>query len=231
MTIQDLYDRFLITKNLQTHQLRTAALGQVIVEDWIGPQINIQDVVFTLLIHDMGNLVKFNLDTPDSKKWMAGEKESLDFWKKIQKKYQQKYGKRADQANVKIAREINCPNKIIDFLEHHEWQDLPAAIETKQWEHQIVFYGDVRIRPQGLTSLADRILDLKNRYQDRDPNWHKPEYYQELVNISQTLEASLDQQTQQALSQIPVEKIEQKAEQLRSFPLPEFVNLPTENIF
>jgi 5'-deoxynucleotidase YfbR-like HD superfamily hydrolase len=48
-------------RNLQLHQLRVAAVGQIICES-IPDFDETEEVVTTCLLHDMGNIIKFDLN-------------------------------------------------------------------------------------------------------------------------------------------------------------------------
>ncbi len=44
------------------HLLRVAALGALIADNWTGTTVNRHTIVCTLLLHDIGNIVKADYD-------------------------------------------------------------------------------------------------------------------------------------------------------------------------
>ena len=74
--IQSIYQTFEVPKNLQEHMLRAAAVGSILCDNWKGPAIHKEDVIAVLLIHDLGNIVKMDMDT------QAGlEKNNRKIWR------------------------------------------------------------------------------------------------------------------------------------------------------
>ncbi len=60
MTIQQLYEKYEIMPNLQLHMYRVAAVAKMICDHFQKP-INKQEVIITCLLHDIGNIIKFDL--------------------------------------------------------------------------------------------------------------------------------------------------------------------------
>lgn len=68
-SISKIYDRFNILPNLRMHMHRTAAVAEIICDNWKGPQINKDTVVAVSLIHDLGNIAKMNFAVDELKFW------------------------------------------------------------------------------------------------------------------------------------------------------------------
>lgn len=64
-SIHGIYERFRIPGNLQMHMFRVAGVGELISNNWKGLDISKEDIVAALLIHDIGNIVKFNMTPAD----------------------------------------------------------------------------------------------------------------------------------------------------------------------
>jgi 5'-deoxynucleotidase YfbR-like HD superfamily hydrolase len=60
MTIQDVYIKCAIPENLQLHMLRAAAVGHIIIRHWYKNEIEGERVLLALLLHDLGNVLKFD---------------------------------------------------------------------------------------------------------------------------------------------------------------------------
>ena len=63
--ITDIYNEYKIMPHLQMHQLRVAAVASVIC-DSIDFDLDKNLVITTCLLHDMGNVIKFNLNQTKS---------------------------------------------------------------------------------------------------------------------------------------------------------------------
>ncbi len=63
-TIKQIYDFYPIPPNLQNHMLTVANVVFTISQNWIGPSINKRDLILAALLHDVGNLAKFDLNKP-----------------------------------------------------------------------------------------------------------------------------------------------------------------------
>src|SRR5690349_16753955 len=110
MKILDIYKKYAITPMLQMHQLRAAAVGNLIADNWKNEKLNKSAVVQTLLIHDMGNIIKFDLD--NFPQLLGEEIKKIDFWKQTQKDFIAKYGVDEHIATQQIAKEIGAPKNV-----------------------------------------------------------------------------------------------------------------------
>ena len=73
--------------NLREHQLRVASVAAQICDNFFEP-LNKKDIVTACLLHDMGNIIKFNLNYfPELIK-----PEGIEYWQKVQNEYKKKYG-------------------------------------------------------------------------------------------------------------------------------------------
>ncbi|NCN03527.1 MAG: HD domain-containing protein [Candidatus Pacebacteria bacterium] len=159
MLISQIYHKYQIPKNLQRHMLEVAAVASYLVDNTENDKVDKQTVVETALLHDMGNIVKFkDFISPQMK---MGE----DYWRKVQKKFIQKYGESAHQATIKIIKEINLVNEksVINLLEKVGYT---AIIKNGyiSLESRICDYADMCVSPLGIVGFNKRIEDLLERY-------------------------------------------------------------------
>ncbi len=85
MKIAEIYEKYKIPPLLQTHMFRVAAVGGLIYQNFTDQNIlNKQAIIETLLLHDMGNIIKFKLDNPDNPLYKT-IKDEVQYWRKIQK--------------------------------------------------------------------------------------------------------------------------------------------------
>jgi hypothetical protein len=146
MTIRELYQKYHIMPQLEKHQLRVGAIVALITKD--------RDSILTALVHDMGNIVKFqNIDPA---------------WRSIQETYIQKYGSDANEATIKILEDA----KLLQLKEYVAQESDFYKNRMKVTDYSAVslpalltLYADSRVAFNGVVSLEDRIVDLETRYQ------------------------------------------------------------------
>jgi hypothetical protein len=161
VTIHDVYKKYSIPLNLQTHMFRVAAVGSLI-SNHLNQAIDQEVIVKTLLLHDMGNILKMNFQKLDF--FEPADLSRLDHYLKIKQQFLEKYGPDPDQATLKIIQEITNNQKILYLIKHSHGNHLDDFINSNQWELKICYYADMRIGPFGLISLDERFTDLKKRY-------------------------------------------------------------------
>ncbi|MCL5101756.1 MAG: hypothetical protein M1544_00135 [Candidatus Marsarchaeota archaeon] len=149
--IGEIYNRYNIMPQLGLHMLRVAAVGSMICDNWMGPEIHKDDIVAVLLIHDLGNIVKFtNLDP---------------YWEGIRKETIDKYGSDDHEATNKIAQEIGVEGRIYRLLEMQGnlWGYRDNVLHSKDYDLKICCYGDSRVAPYGIVSAMERMDNLIER--------------------------------------------------------------------
>lgn len=167
MRIESIYKQYQIMPNLQMHMLRAAAVGNIIFDKWIDKaMLNIDTIVTTLLLHDMGNIIKFELDRFPN--FLGKEQKRLDHWKKIQQSYFEKYGYDEHSATFLIAKEIGIPHYIQEVLENMGSTHLSKVVQDSDYNCKISLYADMRVAPQGVVSVNKRFDDLLQRYKGRN---------------------------------------------------------------
>lgn len=187
MTVAEIYDHFSLPQNLRQHMLRVGAVGQLIVDSFRQPNFDQEIVVKTLLLHDLGNLIKFKFDQPDM--FDPADRDQLPHLQALQTQMQKLYGQTADEATPKMMAEIGADPRIIELCVTSHGEQLADFLPSDRWDRKIAFYCDMRVGPFGILSLDDRFADLKVRY---DYNREKIEQYHQL---SQDLEQQLQTAT------------------------------------
>ena len=115
-SIQSIYDRFQIPPNIQDHMRRVASVGAMICDHWEGKKISKDDIVASLLLHDLGNIVKVPLENPNSK-MLEQLADKIEYWRQVKQKTIKLYGKGAHEATKNMMREINVMASIQGFNE------------------------------------------------------------------------------------------------------------------
>lgn len=166
MQIKQLYAKYQIMPQLQTHMLRVAGVGKIILSGW-KEDIDTDLVIKSLLLHDMGNIVKFDLENP------LMEVPNLDHWKQVQRNFFEKYGRVTHEVTTKIIAEIGQEevNEVMEE-EHHGYEiGDTMQILNVSWPAKILAYCDVRVDPWSVVPMSNRIEDLHKRY-GRDLAWY-----------------------------------------------------------
>ena len=150
---------------LQEHQLKVAGVAKVILDN-LSLTLEKQEVVTACLLHDMGNLIKFDLAKicslfPD--KFIFTEEE-VAYWENVKAGYVKKYGNDEHHATIEIAREIGASPRVQELINCIGFQNGKANAQNQDWAKKICAYSDMRVGPIGVFSLEDRFLDLKVRY-------------------------------------------------------------------
>jgi len=185
MTIEEIYEKYKIPINLQEHMLRVAAVGQIICKNLkSNMDIDKELLIKTLLLHDMGNILKFDfsktnfLSEPDKKR--------IRKFKEAQKKMRKKYGNDTDKVTVLIIQEITSDKRISDLCTNSHGQHAKDFINTEEWERKISYYADMRIGPFGVLSVSKRFDDLIERNQSKKILLEQ--YRQECLEIEKQLQ-------------------------------------------
>ncbi len=150
--------------NLQLHQLRVAAVGKLICDNY-NQQVNGRDVILACLFHDMGNIVKFKLDVfPE-----ALQPEGLEYWEKQKAETIQKYGAKQHRVSETVAQELGLPDSVIHMIGTSGVSRLPEILASDSNELKVLQYADLRVAPAGVVSLTERFEDFARRYpSDKD---------------------------------------------------------------
>ncbi|HYD35812.1 MAG TPA: HD domain-containing protein [Vitreimonas sp.] len=165
MTIAQLYQQYRLMPNLQQHQLRVAGVAAVIVDTLTTPlsDNDRRHVILACLLHDMGNIVKFDLlKFPEFVP--AGE---LEYWQEIQKEFVAKYGHNDHDATMKIIDEIGVELRVYELIDAVGFLKAEENFLSSDLAQKICAYADMRVAPTGVVLLQERLDDLEERYGDK----------------------------------------------------------------
>lgn len=169
MNIISIYENFNIPPNLQLHMLRAAAVGFSIVKHINKKNIDSFIIVQTLLLHDTGNIIKFDLEKFPA--LLGAEIRRMEYWKQKQREFIAKYGTNEHHAMLAIAKEIGVSSYTLHLLDNMGLSALQAAVETTDYNQKICCYSDFRSGPFGIVNISERFDDLQVRYKGRNhPN-------------------------------------------------------------
>ena len=161
MLITEIYKKYRVTPQLQEHHLRVAAVAKQICDN-LSVNIDKETIIKACLIHDLGNILKFDLTRfPEFL-----EPEGLEYWEKVKADVVSKYGTGDEhEVTMKMAKEIGVSVDVIDCVDHFGFSQ---AIDNQRrpLKNQICAYADMRVGPHAVVSLEQRLEDGRKRYQN-----------------------------------------------------------------
>ncbi len=131
---------------------RAAAIAELICDKWSGPRINKEDILAVSLIHDIGNIVKFNLETPTGIKLLDREKkEVIENLRGVRARTVAKYGTDDHKVTQKMAEELGINKRLMYLLTYggHTFTDTRLP-QLDDWDVKVYAYADFRIGPFGV---------------------------------------------------------------------------------
>lgn len=158
MQIKEIYKKYQILPMLQEHLIRVAYVGESIAKNI--PQIpNPNNIIIACLLHDLGNIIKFNFSAIPE----ATKPEGIDYWEKVKKDFINKYGEDEVLATHKILEELKVSYQIKELVYSFGTRNVNEVIKSGDIEKMIVNYSDHRVSPYAVESLKARIEDQHQR--------------------------------------------------------------------
>jgi hypothetical protein len=183
MLIFEAYEKYKIMPGLQEHQLRVAAVAETILENFTQPLSGRDKIVKACLLHDIGNIIKFNL----GKLPEFLEPLGLKYWQGVQAEFVLRYGKDEHAASIQIAREMKMPERVLELIESIGFSQGLSNAKTNDWAKKICAYSDMRVAPKGLVSLEARLDDLRVRYNQGQSNFQVRQFEDALREIEKQI--------------------------------------------
>lgn len=212
-SIDAIYERFEVPQNLRMHMFRVAALAELLCTAWNGPAINKTDIIAVSLVHDIGNIVKFDLETPFGLKLVSGVTvEEIEKMRKTRDYVKSRYGADDHEATQNMARELGVNERLMFIITYggHSFTD-PNLPNLDDWDIKLHAYTDFRVGPFGIMPLGDRFEEFRTRQKARVDRGAKNWSYSNLdaiikagVNLEKTIQANVS---------IPLEQINDKTVQ------------------
>lgn len=168
-TPREIYAQFRIMPGLQLHQLRVAAVGKLICDNFSSrggsasggkKPINTHDVVLACLFHDMGNIIKADLTQFPQ----LLEPQGKEYWEGVKKERIAKYGPDTHKASVAMAKEIGLPEVVVSYVDGVRFTAIPSLAGSDSFEPKIIQYSDLRAAPFGILPLQERLEEAQKRY-------------------------------------------------------------------
>jgi hypothetical protein len=159
MLIIEIYAKYKILPFLQLHQLRVAAVTKQICDN-TDSVVDTEGAIVAALLHDMGNILKFDLSYfPEML-----QPEGADYWKSVQEEYRAKYGDDEHVATLKMAEELGVSKKVQGYMKAVGFRNILTTLEDPSLEKKICCYADQRVAPFGVVSIKQRLEEGGKRY-------------------------------------------------------------------
>jgi hypothetical protein len=162
-TLQDIYNKYYIFPNLQEHMLRVAGVARIICEN-IDADIDTESVVTACLLHDMGNIIKYDL----GKTWIVDDRLDMNEMLEVQKQFRDKYGMDEHAAHMDIGREIGISGRVLELMDAIDFSRTCQFLEEGDMEKLICKYADTRVAPDGVATMQERLDEGSRRYQTQN---------------------------------------------------------------
>ncbi len=190
MNTQDVYKRFGTPLNLQDHMLTVAGLVCALKEHWNGEQIDWDGAVRAALLHDIGNVIEFDLDKfPEL---LGPELPRLEYWLSEQKRLIAEYGADEHVATDKMLDQLQVAAPIREAIQVKSFGNSKAVAASNKWLVKILLYCDMRVMPDHISTLDERMAYLKTRYKKYRDRPDFPELVAACKAVEQAIQASLD---------------------------------------
>ena len=161
-SIRQIYARFPITENLAMHMCRAASVGELVYDHLGKKEGSRNEITAALLLHDLGNIVKFKLD-PEHAHLLGREQANIGRWKELQAETINTYGTDDDhEVTYRMVGELGV-SKRLEFITRNYW-DIGSVEPSRDISLTICAYGDCRTGPYGILSVRERFGDLLKRY-------------------------------------------------------------------
>jgi len=196
MTIQEVYRQFGTPKNLQQHMLTVTGLICSIQEHWAGEQIHWNHLIIAGLLHDLGNVIKFDLDKFPT--LLGDELPKIDYWRDEQKRLIEKYSNDDHVATGKMLDELGIDDEVKEAIQTKSFGNIRQTAKSEDWLPKILQYCDLRTAPSGLMTLDERAGDLKERY-DKYANRSD---FSEMIEAAKSIENEIAQSVDMKLEAI-----------------------------
>jgi len=169
MTVKEIYTKYNIPPNLQGHLFRVTKLALFICDHWKGPELDREVIKQAGLLHDLGNIVKF--DFVNHPEFLGKEQKNVKKWIKVQREMIRRYGKDDHEALSNILKELKVDDNIYQLIMSKESKNSKKMASGNNWELKIIHYADSRSGPFEIIPLntrLDEVLRRSEKYQHLD---------------------------------------------------------------
>lgn len=213
MNISEIYTQYMIMPSLQLHMLRVSGVAKIICEN-IKEQVDTKHILSACLLHDMGNILKFDLKLfPEFL-----EPEGLDYWQKVKDEYEEKYGSDEHKTTLKIARELKVSERTLALIDAIGFSSAQKNYESKDTDKIICQYSDMRVAPYGVQSLQARLDDGRKRFKMSNNN-DDLDHFEAMRTALSKMETFIFSATSITPEDVTDERVQNELASLRQFEI------------
>ncbi|MBU0576789.1 HD domain-containing protein [Patescibacteria group bacterium] len=213
MKISDLYQDYNILPELQLHMRRVAGVAAQICDGFTGPPVNKSLIISACLLHDMGNIIKFDL----TKYTQYLKPKGLVYWQNIQNRYLKKYGSNEHLATLMILDELAVSPQVHEYVAAINLTYARENYLNSDFGKKICEYADNRVSPQGVTSQKTRLYDLAARYRTNHHDDLEYEPWEKLYQYCQQIEQQIFVHCDISPDEITNESVSDTIDSLKNF--------------
>jgi len=189
--------------------LRVAACSNLILDNWNAIEIDKKSIIRASLLHDMGNMAKISDNEIEDEKF-----------RKIRKKYIDKYGRDSHKINLIIAKEEGLKDYEVDIIDRKSSKRSKETLNSERYDVKILLYADQRVAPYGVTSLKERLEEVKKRYKNISSSvWSDEEKANHLIECSLGIEKQIMEYCSISPEDINDESIKKYIEKLKEYDI------------
>ena len=166
MTIAKVYEKYRIMPQLAEHQFKVAGVAKLLCEN-LKTAVDCREVVAACLLHDMGNIIKFDLKFTAELLPGRFAPAELKTWQEVKDSYLEKYGPDEHHATLLIGQELGVGERILELIDCIGFQNGQSNAASPDFGKKICAYSDMRVGPLGVISLEQRFADLRDRYEHK----------------------------------------------------------------
>lgn len=171
---------------LQLHMLRVAGVASIICDNF-RKDIDKESIVTSCLLHDMGSIIKFELkNSPNSLK-----PKGLDYWTKVKEEYINKWGKTDHKATLNICKDIGIKKEILSTLKYSGFDNTAEIFKSNDIGLKIFKYSDLRVMPDRVGSLKERLEEAKKRYLARGDDHYTLQQFNKFAPMWRKIEEQI----------------------------------------
>lgn len=195
-TIREIYSQFSVPPNLAQHMHTVARVVCSVRDHWVGDKIDWNFIITAALLHDIGNIVKFNFESHPE--FLGAEAVNVEYWKEVQRKIIQKYGSDDHMASGNMLKEIGITGNLLDTIQDKSFSNAVAVSQGDDWYAKILLYADMRVMPHGIVTLEERLSDVRSRM----PQYTQRPDFEDLLSAARNIENQLIKSLNKLLDEI-----------------------------
>ena len=180
--------------------------------------VNVQHVILAGLFHDMGNIIKSDL----AHFLDFVEPEGIEYWESVKSEFLREYGDDAHSANVAIAKKIGLFTEVVSLIDNAGFSRMEKIFVSESFELKVFEYGDIRVGPRGILSIAERLAEARARYEARiklKSYYETDDDFEKLSNAALKLEKQIFEHVTLTPADINDRAVEPLIKELWDYPI------------